>query len=83
MYIHMNKSNGKCYVGITKQKPEARWKTEGVGYKKCLLFWRAIEKYGWDNFDHIIFAKNLTQAEAENMEVLLIRELKTQDPAFG
>lgn len=79
----MNKTNGKCYVGITKQKPEARWKTGGSGYRKCLLFWRAIEKHGWDNFDHIIFAKNLTQAEAENMEILLIRELKTQDPEFG
>ena len=71
------------YVGITSQIPVKRWHKDGSGYKKSLLFWRAIQKYGWDNFEHFIFASNITKEEAENMEMLLIRELHTQDGEYG
>lgn len=52
------------------------------------MFYRAIKKYGWDNFEHIIFAEQLTHAEAINMERLLIALYKTncnryKDPSFG
>ena len=82
VYIHTNKVNGKRYVGITRQSVQERWR-EGKGYKYCILFDRAIKKYGWDGFDHEIFASNLTEEEAQHMEKLLIKELKTQDPEFG
>ena len=82
VYIHTNKVNGKRYVGITRQSVQDRWR-DGKGYKHCILFYRAIQKYGWDGFDHEIFASNLTEEEAQNMEKLLIKELKTQDPEFG
>lgn len=82
VYIHTNKVNGKRYVGITRQSVQERWR-DGKGYRKCIYFYRAIEKYGWDGFDHEIFASNLTEEEAQNMEKLLIKELKTQDPEFG
>ena len=32
VYMHVNKINGKKYVGITSQKPEERWKNNGIGY---------------------------------------------------
>ena len=82
VYIHTNKENGKRYIGITRQSVQERWR-DGKGYKHCVLFDRAIKKYGWDGFDHEIFASNLTEEEAQNMEKLLIKELKTQDPEFG
>jgi group I intron endonuclease len=44
---------------------------------------RAIKKYGWDNFEHIIFAENLTVEEADKMEKLLIKFYNTQDPRYG
>lgn len=82
VYIHTNKTNGKRYIGITRQSVQERWR-DGKGYRKCIYFYRAIEKYGWDGFDHEIFASNLTEEEAQHMEKLLIKELQTQDPEFG
>lgn len=54
VYCHENKINHKRYVGITCTKPEKRWGTNGQRYKECPHFWHAIQKYGWDNFDHMI-----------------------------
>jgi group I intron endonuclease len=47
------------------------------------LFWRAIEKYGWDNFDHEVVAANLTLEEANHFEELLIEQLCTMNPKCG
>ena len=64
VYKHVNKTNGKVYVGITKQKPEQRWGYNGVNYKNSPRFWSAIQHYGWDNFEHIIIQDQLTHDEA-------------------
>ena len=82
VYCHINKINGKKYIGITKQNPKIRW-GNGKNYKGCLKFNCAIEKYGWDNFDHEIIASKLTKQEAENFERLLIEKLNTTDNKFG
>lgn len=71
VYIHANKTNNKVYIGQTCMLPEQRW-GNGRGYKGCLLFERAIKKYGWDNFEHIIFEENLTKEESCHMEKMLI-----------
>ena len=63
--MHISPSNKK-YIGITKQKVNKRWKN-GNGYKTQQYFYRAIEKYGWDNFQHIIIAKGLTKDIFENL----------------
>lgn len=43
---------GKSYIGQTIGSLKMRAKNvySGTGYKKCALFWKAIEKYGWNNF---------------------------------
>ena len=82
VYMHINKINGKMYVGITKRKPEERWKN-GADYKNCIAFNNAIKKYGWDNFEHVIFASNLTEDEACNIERLLIEKLELQNSKYG
>lgn len=81
VYQHLNKHNGKSYIGITSQKPEHRWRN-GKGYKN-MIFMNAINKYGWDSFDHLIIAENLTKDDAEKMEVMLISKLKTRDKNYG
>lgn len=82
VYCHINKINGKRYVGITKQNPETRWHS-GNGYNNSEYFWRAIKKYGWKNFEHKILYENLTKEEAEKIEIQLIAEWKTTDRAYG
>lgn len=82
VYIHTNKINHKRYVGITSQSPEQRWGTDGVGYNRQ-MFYRAIEKYGWDNFDHDVVASGLLKDEADSFEQVLISQLKSNDKEFG
>ena len=54
IYAHHNKINNKYYIGITKRDLNIRWGKDGKGYIQQPKFYRAILKYGWDNFDHII-----------------------------
>ena len=82
VYLHVNKIDGKKYVGQTCQIPEKRWR-EGKGYKGCVHFFNAIIKYGWDNFDHMIIADNLNHEEANYLETALITALKTTDSEYG
>ena len=84
VYIHTNKINGKRYVGqtINGNNINKRW-SNGLGYKTCTAFYRAIQKYGWDSFEHEIVASNLTKEEANNFEKLLIQKLKSNNREFG
>ena len=81
VYIHISPSN-KRYIGITSQKPNRRWRN-GKGYERNEYFTRAINKYGWDNFEHIILATDLTEEQAENMEIELIAKYDTTNPSKG
>lgn len=68
IYLHRNKLNGKCYVGQTvKDNPNRRWQN-GTGYKGNSKFYNAIQKYGWDNFEHIILETNVPLTELNKRE---------------
>lgn len=75
IYVHRNKINGKHYVGQTIQEDiENRWR-EGKGYKGNQVFKKAIEKYGWENFEHIIVPEIFrTQKELNEAEVRYIEK---------
>lgn len=81
VYEHISPS-GKVYVGITSQNPKIRWQN-GNGYLKCKVFYRAIEKYGWDSFQHNIIASNLGEETAKNMEKDLIKLYKEQNKSYN
>ena len=82
VYVHINKVNGKRYYGITCQKVNRRWKN-GKGYYKNKYFTKAINEYGWDNFEHIVIARGLTEEEAKWIKIKLIREWDTKNPEYG
>lgn len=83
VYKHQNKINGKVYIGITMQKPEKRWGNNGVNYKTSPHFYAAIQKYGWDNFNHDILFENLTHDEACLKEQELIKYYDSMNREFG
>ena len=82
VYVHINKVNGKRYYGITCQKVNRRWRN-GKRYSYNQHFWNAINKYGWDNFEHIVIARGLTEEEAKWLEIELIREWDTTNKDKG
>ena len=83
VYKHTNKENGKVYIGITGQPVERRWRYDGSVYRKCLLFYHAIQKYGWDCFEHKILYEVNTKEEAEVLEQKLIMDYKSNNADFG
>ncbi len=82
LYCHMNKKNGKRYYGITCQQPEQRW-LKGCGYAEHLPIGRAIRRYGWDNFEHIVIFNNLSERDAKMLEKLYIAMYETQSEDYG
>jgi len=84
VYCHTNKINGKKYIGVTSQSPASkRWGRNGVGYNYNKIFYDSIKKYGWDNFTHEILFKNLTEKEAKQKEVELIKYNNTMNKNKG
>ena len=75
IYSHTSPS-GKIYIGQTcKKYVNDRWRN-GLGYMACPLFWNAIQKYGWDNFEHKIIYTDLTKEQANTLEIELIAKYK-------
>ena len=83
LYMHFNRTNGKKYIGITGRSLNSRFGKDGSGYKRCAVFWNAIQKYGWDNFEHRILRTNLTEEEAKDLEKKYIAAFQTNDRRFG
>ena len=74
--------NKKVYIGITSRSLNRRW-DNGNGYKRNLHFYRAIQKYGWENIEHILLFDNLTKKEAELKEIELISKYKSNNYKYG
>ena len=84
VYKHTNKINGKVYIGQTKygDDPNKRW-LDGRGYRDSSYFGNAVNKYGWENFNHEILHNGLTLEEANYYESLEITNYNSMDPQFG
>ena len=82
LYIHINKSdNNKAYVGISKN-PKKRWR-KGLGYTSQPKFYYAIQKYGWNNFKHIILLKDLSLEEAWEKEKEYIKRYDSINDGYN
>lgn len=88
VYCHTNKYNGKRYIGKSKNV-SARWCAKGKNYiykgmsGRNTIFSNAIKKYGWDAFEHEIFAENLTAQEASDLESCYIEVYRTNVNKYG
>ena len=84
VYLHENKINHKKYVGITSQSLNNRWKN-GYGYniKHNSKFAYAIQKYGWDNFEHFLLCDDLTMQEAKELEIFFIKKFNSYNKGYN
>ena len=82
IYMHRNLINNKVYIGQTIQKPEYRW-NEGKGYKGSSLFYNAIQKYGWNNFQHLILEKDIPQNLLNQKEEYYIALYQSDNRNYG
>ena len=80
VYKHTSPS-GKVYIGITSTLPRKRW-ARGLGYRNQ-VFYKAIEKYGWDNITHEIICQNVSEDCAVRLEKFLIAKYQSSDSRFG
>ena len=81
VYIHTC-PNGKKYVGITTTNPKERWGLNGAKYKSNKHFYRAIQKYDWNNISHQVFEVD-TLKEMYYLEKYLIAYYQTNKNEFG
>jgi group I intron endonuclease len=83
IYIHINRTDGKCYVGQSKNLIK-RWHPKLHAYRNNPHLYRALKKYGWEGFDHlIVFQQECTQEELNSLERLWIVTLNTRVSCFG
>lgn len=92
IYVHICKANNKAYVGQTRRKdPKTRWGSNGHRYSQQKKFWRAIKKYGWDSFEHIILEQVPVEVlnESEDLWISIFDSVKngynceTTNPHYG
>jgi len=83
IYLHKNKINGMVYIGQTSQIPPSKRWDNGYGYRRNKKFFSAIQKYGWNNFEHIILKENLTLDEANYYEQFYISQYQSNKREKG
>ena len=88
VYAHVNKINGKIYIGQTLNYI-SRWSSNGRHYQTHNKynnknhFYNSIKKYGWTNFEHIILEKELNKEQADKIEKNLINTFNTTNQRYG
>lgn len=80
VYKHVNKHNGKVYIGVTSKTLKQRVNS---GYYDNKCFYDDIIEYGWDGFNSTVVASNLTKDEAAKLEIELIKQFNSTNPNCG
>lgn len=81
--MHKLKIDGRVYIGQTCLSIEKRAGSNGNKYKGCTKFWNAIQKYGWNNFEHIVLASDLTLDQANELEKQYIEKFNSIENGFN
>jgi group I intron endonuclease len=81
IYLIRNKLNGKLYIGQTERSIDERWSRD-LHYARGnhLPLYRAIKKYGVENFEVLQIAVADDQAQADRLEQAFIMAAGTMAP---
>lgn len=83
LYAHINKENKKIYIGQTNLVPPDRWGSNGISYKRSPKFYKAIKKYGWNNFDHVLIKIIYDVDEIDSIEREYIEKYNTLNEGYN
>lgn len=84
IYKHVNKINGKIYIGCTCRTINARAGKNGKNYSLNKRFWSDIQKFGWNNFEHYILYDNIdTLEKATKLETEAMNIFESYNPEKG
>lgn len=84
IYVHINKINGKAYVGQTTQELKRRFRKQENNfnsYQNCTVFYDALKKYGWNNFETVLLATSFSQEELDKLEEHFIKFYNSTVPS--
>ena len=82
IYEVTNKLNNKKYIGFATNFIQRKSQHKTDYPKKDFIFYRAIRKYGWENFEWKIIYQSLEKEHTlKTMEPHFINELKTMSPS--
>ena len=84
IYKHTNIINNKVYIGQTCQQPHRRFGRNGINYTKYnTYFGKAIQKYGWDAFEHQIIQTTDTKEKADILEKMWISFYRKRNGVYN
>lgn len=85
VYCYKNKVNGKCYVGKTNNISQRKSKHRRLAFteKSQLPFYRAIRKYGEDNFEFTVLDTFCWEDIIFDLEKFYIKAYKANQREFG
>src|SRR5258708_39931387 len=88
IYIHQNILNLKIYVGVTTHIQDRwanqKWAAFNINYIYYNSpFYKAIRKYGWDNFTHQVIENHINKQEALDAERFWIEYFRSNIKVFG
>jgi group I intron endonuclease len=74
IYKIVNSVNGKVYIGYTKNFDKRLNEHKQDSKRFNTKFYKAIKKYGWNNFTHTILCQSLCETHIKELEVYFISE---------
>lgn len=91
VYIFVNKTNSKVYIGKTVDSYLGRWKEhKNLIGKSSKYFYKSLEKYGWFGFDRFVIYQTPIIKDREECDILIldkemyyIKTFKSNDRNFG
>lgn len=76
--------NNKVYIGKTTKTVDCRWKQHLNGDGHAPFLYRAIKKYGPENFDvWVLYPDAVTAGHLNMLEEMFIKQCRSNDRRYG
>src|SRR5574344_230181 len=83
IYSYKNKTNGKRYIGQTINPQQRKSAHISDSTHIDTKFYRAVRKYGWDNFEYEILAESEDRNELDKLEVDFIKSFNSIENGYN